>query len=247
MRTPLQLDQCGQRPHADPDDAIWEGFAHLAVADQGIGQHRLADAAHSMDTHPRGGPGDDDGPVQVGTQGIAQTSQPVAAGQVVGRQRRHGDQFTQRRHRLAQLSTEVVQMQPVLGVIPEVFAVEQFQLIGDQGIIALPQDRGDGLVLVECELPFLPHVIGQGGPWPDNQNQPLVRGHRVLNLLVKGQPARWHRDAVKPNLETTSSEIPVQPGDEGSGRVERDDVIFACVRKKDGGHVVLLFAKGPST
>jgi hypothetical protein len=43
-------------------------------------------------------------------------------------------------------------MKGMLGVVPEILAVEQLQLIGDQGIIALPQDRGDRLVGLEREL-----------------------------------------------------------------------------------------------
>ena len=66
----------------------------------------------------------------------------------------------------------------------------------------MPQDRRDRLVGLERELPFLPHAIRQGGFWPDDQHQPLARGDRVLNFLVKRQPARRHRNAVKPNLET---------------------------------------------
>jgi hypothetical protein len=58
---------------------------------------------------------------------------------------------------LAQLPNEVFQMKGMLRVIPEILAMEQLQLIGNQGIIALPQDRGDRLVGVERELPFLPH------------------------------------------------------------------------------------------
>ena len=42
-------------------------------------------------------------------------------------------------------------------------------------------------------------------------------------FLVKRQPARRHRNAVKPNLETVGCEIPVQPGNEGRGGVERID------------------------
>jgi hypothetical protein len=49
----------------------------------------------------------------------------------------------------------------------------------------------------------------------------------VLNFLVKRQPARRHRNAVKPNLETAGREIPVQPGNEGGCRIERIDVITA--------------------
>jgi len=76
----------------------------------------------------------------------------------------------------------------------------------------LPQNRGDRLVGLERELPFLPHVIGQGGFWPDDQHLPLARGDRVLNFLVKRQPARRHRNPVKPNLETAGREITVRPG-----------------------------------
>ena len=57
-------------------------------------------------------------------------------------------------------------MKGMLGVVPEILAVEPLQLIGDQRIIALPQDRGDRLVSLERELPLLPHVIrhrGAGG------------------------------------------------------------------------------------
>jgi len=105
-----------------------------------------------MHAQARGGPGDDDGPVEVGTEGIAQGPQPVGPCQIVGRQRRHGDQLAQRRDRLAQLPDEVLLMKGILGVVPEILAVEQLQLIGDQGKIALPQDRGDRLVGLEREL-----------------------------------------------------------------------------------------------
>jgi hypothetical protein len=43
----------------------------------------------------------------------------------------------------------------------------------------------------------------------------------------KRQPAPRHRHAVKPNLETASREIPVQPGNHGRCRIERVDVIIA--------------------
>ena len=84
-------------------------------------------------------------------------------------------------------------MRGIPGVIPEILAVEQLQLVGNQWIIAVQQDRGDRLVGLERELPFLPHVIRQGGFWPDDQYQSLARGDRVLNFLVKRQPARRHR------------------------------------------------------
>ena len=47
---------------------------------------------------------------------------------------------------------------------------------------------------------------------PTTSTKARARGDRVLNLLVKRQPAR-HRNAVKPNLETAGCEIPVQPDD----------------------------------
>ena len=103
-------------------------------------------------------------------------------------------------------------MKGVLCLVPEIFAVEQLQLIGNQWKIALPQDRGDRLIGVERELPFLPNVIRRGGLWPDDQHQPLARGDRALNFLVKCQPARRRRHAVKPNFKTAGREIPVQPG-----------------------------------
>jgi hypothetical protein len=53
-----------------------------------------------MHAHPRGGACDDDGPIEVGTEGVAQSPQSVDPCQVVGRQRRHGDQLAQRRDRL---------------------------------------------------------------------------------------------------------------------------------------------------
>ena len=84
----------------------------------------------------------------------------------MGRQRPHGDQLAQRRDRLAQLPDNVLQMQGILGVVPEILAVEQLQLVWHQGINAVPQDRGDRLVSLERELPLLPHVIrhrGAGG------------------------------------------------------------------------------------
>lgn len=63
-------------------------------------------------------------------------------------------------------------MRGMLGVVPEILAVEQLQLVGDQGIIALPQDRSERLVSLERELPFLPHVIRRDGPGTDHQHQP---------------------------------------------------------------------------
>ncbi len=108
----------------------------------------------------------------------------------------------------------------------------------------LPQDRGDRLVGLERELPFLPHVIRPGGFWPDDQHQPLARGDRVLYFLVKRQPARRHRDAVKPNLETVGREIPVQPGNEGRCRVEQIDVIAARLGEKDAGIAVVPYQFG---
>lgn len=54
-------------------------------------------------------------------------------------------------------------MRGMLGVVPEILAVEQLQLVGDQGIIALPQDRSERLVNLERELPFLSLVIGHSG------------------------------------------------------------------------------------
>jgi hypothetical protein len=51
-----------------------------------------------------------------------------------------------------------------------------------------------------------------------------LRGDRVLNSLVKRQPARRHRNAVKPNLETAGREILVQAGNEGRGPIEWIDV-----------------------
>ena len=107
--------------------------------------------------------------------------------------------------------------------------MEQLQLVANQAIIALPQVRGDRLVRMERELLFLPHVIRQGSFWPDNQHQPLACGDRVLNFLMKRQPARGHRHAVKPNLESAGREASVQPGHEGRGRIEWIDVITARV------------------
>jgi len=47
--------------------------------------------------------------VQVGTEDIPQGPQPVGPCQIVGRQRRYGDQLAQRRDRLAQLPDEILQ------------------------------------------------------------------------------------------------------------------------------------------
>ena len=71
--------------------------------------------------------------------------------------------------------------------------------------------------------------------WPNDQHQPLARGDRVLNFLMKRQPARRHRHAVKPNFETAGREILVQPGHEGRCRIERIDIITACVEEDDAG------------
>jgi hypothetical protein len=60
----------------------------------------------------------------------------------------------------------------------EILAAERLQLIADPGIIALPQDQGDHLVGIKRELPFLLHVIRQGGFRPDDQQLPLARRRR---------------------------------------------------------------------
>jgi hypothetical protein len=111
----------------------------------------------------------------------------------------------------------------------------------------LPQDRGDRLVGLERELPFLVRVVRHSGFWPDDQHQPLARGDRVLNFLVKRQPARRHRQAVKRNLETVGREIAVQPGNEGRCRVQRIVVTAGVGEEKPGEWLQrsAVIAKGP--
>jgi hypothetical protein len=61
---------------------------------------------------------------------------------------------------------------------------------------------------------------------------------------VERRPARRHRHAVKPSLETAGREIPVQPGHEGRGRIERIDGIAARVGEKDAGIAVVPYRFG---
>ena len=52
---------------------------------------------------------------------------------------------------------------------------------------------------------------------------------------MKRQPARRHRNAVKPNLETAGREVPAQAVNEVRGPVERIDIITVGVGNEEGG------------
>jgi hypothetical protein len=58
--------------------------------------------------------GDDDRPIEVGTQRVAQGRQVIGPRQKVRRQRRHADQLTEHRRRLAQDTDQLVEVARVL-------------------------------------------------------------------------------------------------------------------------------------
>ena len=100
--------------------------------------------------------------------------------------RRGRDPFAGMRRWFGQRSGEMVEMPFKAVIVAAVYSVEQPQLVRHERVIALPQDRGDRLVGLERERPFLPHVIRHSSLWTNDQHQPLARGDRILNSLVKG-------------------------------------------------------------
>ena len=66
-----------------------------------------------------------------------------------------------------------------LFLVLEILAVEPLQLVGDQGIIALPQDRDDRLIGLERELPFLPHVCAPQARTGEYDARPINWSHSV--------------------------------------------------------------------
>lgn len=84
-------------------------------------------------------------------------------------------------------------------------------LIGEQGIIALPQDWRDDLVGLESKLPFLTHVIRRDRLGTDHQHQPLARDDCFPDLLVKRQQMRRQGNVISPNFKAACLEGMIQP------------------------------------
>ena len=141
----------------DPDDAVGEGPLHHFVLGEGLGQHRLADAAHA------GQRGEGDGlAVVFGKQRVAQRVQGFRPLQVVGYARRSGEvgdaSFAVvvgqgRGGVAADVGEEFAETRGVVGVVGEVAILPGIEVQRPVG--ALDRQHGnDALALVESEKLF---------------------------------------------------------------------------------------------
>jgi hypothetical protein len=91
----------------------------------------------------------------------------------------------------------------ILRVVAEVLGMKQLEILGDQlvavddcavsGATVETDDRVHALARLEVgKAPLLRDVVGGEHAGADDQQQPVARGNRVANLLVKGELPRGH-------------------------------------------------------
>ncbi len=188
----------------NPDDAVGIGLAHFSVAGEGGGEHRFADAAHSLHANLGIGARNDLRLLEIHQQRVAHVGHQAGPGEEMGRQVGYAVQRAQLRVGLLEVGDKLGESGRIFRVVAEILAVQQAQLAGHADVVvAPPEDRGYyHMVVFQRRLPFLAHVRGLRRLRPAHIDHPFHFGaDGVLDLLVERQPARHQRLAVEPDLE----------------------------------------------
>ena len=171
----------------NPDDAVRIGLAHLVVARERGSQHGFADAAHALHPHARIGAGDDLWLLKIHEQRVAHSAKKFWPSQKIWRQTRHAEKSAELGVRMTQTGDELGERGGVVGVVPEILAVQQAQFAGDVLFFANTEyRRDDHMVTFQSELPFFSNIRRHRRLRPADVNHAVHLGaNGVLDLLMK--------------------------------------------------------------